>query len=47
MILPGTYAASEKGSSVLPEPDVIAGGSFSGNVKDARGFEIGLASPSA
>ena len=47
MILPGTCAASEKGGSVLPGPDALAGSSFATNVKDARGFEIGLAGPSA
>jgi hypothetical protein len=47
VILPGTYAASGKGGSILPGPDAIAGGSFSTDVKDARSFEIGPVSPSA
>ncbi len=39
---PGT-----KWGGVLPEPNGVAGGGLSANVKDARGFEIGLVGPSA
>jgi hypothetical protein len=45
IILPGIHAARDEGGSVLPGPDEFAGGGFLANMKNARGFEIGLAGP--
>jgi hypothetical protein len=45
IILPGIHAVRGEGGSVLPGPDELTGGSFSVNVKEARGFEIDLAGP--
>jgi hypothetical protein len=42
IIRPGIHAARDEGGRVLPGPDEFAGGGFPANVKNARGFEIGV-----
>ncbi len=45
MILPRIHAARDEGGAVPRGPDEIAGGSFSVNVKGARGFKMDLVGP--